>query len=275
MSTQETRELDPEFVRSQLVIARNHEDSCVRARARNRLLMCVMPPLLSLCRRALEPYGATENELASEAVASALETMDRIDTQRAGHFVAIVCARARFRLKDYASCRRENRPLPLHAARRLRKIQSACCDAKDVRSASVPRIARSTGLRPGTVRKLLPFLTAPDVNPAATHSLCDDLADPSESPAECSAQRDFSAAVLRILRSEFHCLTQRQLEVLRLAYPLDGSEALSQSAIAEQVRVTQQRVQALIASALTKLRKQCSAHADVLNEIGVGRPTPT
>jgi hypothetical protein len=141
MNTSNPSPVSTDYIRDQLVIAQSHGDPDVRTRARNALLMAVMPELLRICRGMLRRFGPSEDEMMSEAVAGAIDCICLVDTSNTAQFLAYLHKKTRFQLADLFAMNSESSPLPVHAARRVRKIADEYCDQTSIELLSDREIA--------------------------------------------------------------------------------------------------------------------------------------
>ena len=251
MNTQSNQGAPAEYVRSQLLIAQSHEDSDVRNQARSRLLALCMQPLLCVARRLASSNRVHEDELMSEGVQSAMDTISKAELAKAECFFAYVCTRAKYRMLGYLSALRESRPLPEHAVKRLRRAEKACVGAHDAELLSDHTIAVRAGMRKSTVRLLRPFLRPDNVNEAMS---LDDVPDQSTlSPLRRLEGENARQVVQSELSKAFEHLDSRHRVILEKHFGIGTDAALSQAEIAREIGVTAQRVQAIVSSALERL----------------------
>lgn len=253
MKISEAPSVSPEYIRSELTIAQSHADANVRARARNSLLAMVMPKLLEICRWMHRRNGPSVDEMMSEAVMSAIASINAANTDMADGFVAYVCTRARFSIRNLLVQSSERRPLPMHVVRRLRAIAAAA----DSQNGAEQGGARVQKLKLGScaVRNLGPLIARGPESAEATIVMCDNLPDAeASSPADLCERSDRTVHIGGLIAQALTKLTQRQREVLTMTYLRTDAAESTQLKVAAELGISPQRVQRILKAGLHHMR---------------------
>jgi len=270
MNNSQSSPVSKEYIHNQLIIAQSHEDTDVRARARNCLLMVAMPELLRLCRGMLHRFGPSEDEMMSEAVVGAIDCIRLIDTNNPELFLAYVRRKARFRLADLFSMRSEFRPLPVHLARRVRKISEECSDQASIELLSNREIATRCGLREGSIKALRPFVPDQAGREYGVRLPAEEVHDDTlEDRVHGCEKTDLLRVLAQIISVEIGRLSTRQRQVLGMSFPLDGRQAKSLSEISAELELSYQRVQRIITASLHRLRAAICQDKRLCRELGL------
>jgi RNA polymerase sigma factor (sigma-70 family) len=259
-----------DYIRDQLIITQSHSDPDVRTRARNALLMAVMPELLRICRGMLRRFGPSEDEMMSEAVAGAIDCIRLVDTSNAERFLAYLHKKTRFQLADLFAMSSESRPLPVHAARRVRKIADEYCDQTSIELLSDREIAARCCLRKGSVKALKPFVPDQTARESGVCLPAEEVQDETlNGSVQCFEKADTLRVLARIISTEIGRLTERQRQVLGMSFPLDGRLPMSQTEISAELGLSYQRVQRIIAASLYRLRLAICKDKRLCGELGL------
>lgn len=149
--------------------------------------------------------------------------------------------------------------VPVHVAENMKKVQKAARELQQTfgRDATPGEIAKKLGDKSEEdVKNILTYLQNPvsletPVGESGEDSLGDMVEDRTEAtPEEAMEQLVQKEEVSELLES----LSDRERQVIRLRYGLDGGKPGTLEEIGEQLGVTRERVRQIEARALEKLR---------------------
>ncbi|GDX99961.1 RNA polymerase sigma factor [Phycisphaerae bacterium] len=107
------------------------------------------------------------------------------------------------------------------------------------------------------IRRAIKAFQAPQVAPRDASgelmSMSEILADPRVGTPD---ERTFANEDLRLLRELLETIDDREAQILRMRFGLDGCEPLTLKQISEEVGISRERVRQVIDEALTKLNQQ-------------------
>jgi len=194
----------------------------------------------------------TRSELIQEGVVGLLRAIDRFDMGRELRFSTYAVWWIRRSMHEAVTNARPIR-IPAHAARQLAAIRSAESElvGADHRRPSDAQIARATGLRASTVRRLR-------AAPFVARSLDEPSAAEGAPPRERFADRDLTepddARVSAELTGLLALLPGRHREVLTRHYGLGPDPPMSHREVALRIGVGEARSRQLEREALRRLR---------------------
>lgn len=149
--------------------------------------------------------------------------------------------------------------VPVHVAEKMKKVQKAAAELQQTlgREATAAEIAEKLGDKSEEdVKNIITYLQNPvsletPVGENGEDSLGDMVEDKREAtPEEAMAQLVQKEEVTELLES----LSDRERQVIRLRYGLDGGRTHTLEEIGEQLNVTRERVRQIEAKAMEKLR---------------------
>ena len=149
--------------------------------------------------------------------------------------------------------------VPVHVAENMKKVQKAAAELQQTlgREATAAEIAEKLGDKSEEdVKNIITYLQNPvsletPVGENGEDSLGDMVEDKREAtPEEAMAQLVQKEEVTELLES----LSDRERQVIRLRYGLDGGRTHTLEEIGEQLNVTRERVRQIEAKAMEKLR---------------------
>lgn len=107
------------------------------------------------------------------------------------------------------------------------------------------------------IRRAIKAFQAPQIAPRDASgelmSMSEILADPRVGTPD---ERTFANEDLRLLRELLESIDEREAQILRMRFGLDGCEPLTLKQISEEVGISRERVRQVIDEALTKLNQQ-------------------
>ena len=130
------------------------------------------------------------------------------------------------------------------------------------REPTVPELAEATGMRPDRVAD---YLAAVHETVSLSAPLGDDQGELADLLADGDVESPFDAAATALEREALEVvlsmLSDRERDVLRMRFGLDGAMPRTLEDVGQQFSLTRERIRQIEAKALTKLRHPCTPPA--------------
>jgi RNA polymerase sigma factor (sigma-70 family) len=227
-------------------------------RARQRLIRCNLRLVVSMAYK-YSGMGLPLIDLVQEGNIGLMEAVDRYDPERGFRFATYAGWWIKQAIRRALTNKGRLVRFPSHVNEELYRLRSAFreLEAKKSRRPTPRELAEHLGMSRAKVHQLLKLqkrrmlsLQTP-VGEDGESELGDFLADDAPPLEEIYAQRHLRESVRAIVAAH---LSEREQEVLRMRFGLDGREGRTLKQIADTLHLSRERVRQIESRALRRLR---------------------